>query len=311
MNVDFQRWLASNDPLLTEGAVIERLRRNPAIELDPHVLDAGLVETATGRRALSHIYHGYLDAARDHDLTLALLTPTWRASAERCRAAGHDGPRALNTAGALFLRELRAGHSIASSRVLLGGLLGCRGDAYDPTQALSAERATTFHAPQLEALAHAGLDFLHAATLPASSEALGLARAMAETGLPYTLGFVLRGDGSLLDGHPLAEVIARIDDAIDPAPLGYLGNCVHPEVFASALERGRPPLERIIGLQANTSRRSPEELDGAAELDGEEPEPFARAMLALRDRFALRILGGCCGTDDTHLRAIAERLARR
>lgn len=34
-------------------------------------------------------------------------------------------------------------------------------------------------------------------------------------------------------------------------------------------------------------------------------------MLALRDRFPLRILGGCCGTDETHLRAIAERLARR
>ena len=38
--------------ILTEGAVIERLNRDPAVELDPHVLSAGLIYDDNGRKAL-------------------------------------------------------------------------------------------------------------------------------------------------------------------------------------------------------------------------------------------------------------------
>jgi len=33
------------------------------------------------------------------------------------------------------------------------------------------------------------------------------------------------------------------------------------------------------------------------------------AMLALRDRHAFQIFGGCCGTDATHLEEVAARLS--
>jgi methionine synthase I (cobalamin-dependent) len=32
-------------------------------------------------------------------------------------------------------------------------------------------------------------------------------------------------------------------------------------------------------------------------------------MLDLRRDYGLQVLGGCCGTDDRHIRAIASRLA--
>ena len=62
---------------------------------------------------------------------------------------------------------------------------------------------------------------------------------------------------------------------------------------------------RLIGLQANTSRRLPHELEGLPELDTEDPAAFARGMLDAGRRFGLRILGGCCGTDDRHIRSLA------
>ncbi|MCX6601406.1 MAG: homocysteine S-methyltransferase family protein, partial [bacterium] len=65
--------------------------------------------------------------------------------------------------------------------------------------------------------------------------------------------------------------------------------------------------ERIIGLQANTSRKSPEALDQSAEFFAESPENLAEGMLSAHRRFGTRILGGCCGTDERHLRAIAAR----
>ena len=51
-----------------------------------------------------------------------------------------------------------------------------------------------------QALAETDVDFLMAATLPAFSEAHGMATAMAATGRPYVFSFVLRRDGALLAG---------------------------------------------------------------------------------------------------------------
>jgi len=68
--------------------------------------------------------------------------------------------------------------------------------------------------------------------------------------------------------------------------------------------------ERLIGLQANTSKRSPEELDGLEQLEGETPEAFAEQMLEVHRQHGTRILGGCCGTDDRHIRCLAAAVCR-
>ena len=65
---------------------------------------------------------------------------------------------------------------------------------------------------------------------------------------------------------------------------------------------------RLIGLQANTSANSPEELLGLDHLETEAPDAFARAMCEVRERFGTQILGGCCGTDDRHIAEIAKIL---
>jgi homocysteine S-methyltransferase len=61
-------------------------------------------------------------------------------------------------------------------------------------------------------------------------------------------------------------------------------------------------------IQANASRRPPEELEGLDQLEAEAPERFADEMVALRDEFGLKVLGGCCGTDDRPIAAFAGRL---
>jgi len=293
------------DPILTEGAVVERLRRHPGCTLDPRLAHAAFPREPGPARVLEGIYREYLEIARGAALPLLLSTPTWRATPERLAEAGL--PLSTIAVNVAFTRRIAADYD----RALTGGLMGCRGDCYRPQEALEENDAARFHAPQARALAAAGCDFLFAATMPAVSEAAGLARAMAAAGAPYLVSFVVSARGELLDGTPIPEAIARIDSAARPAPLGYLANCVHSSVMAAALARcGAAARARIVGLQANTSRKSPAELDGSAELDTEEPERFAGGMMALRRRFGLRILGGCCGTDATHIRALAARLER-
>jgi homocysteine S-methyltransferase len=297
--------------ILGEGAVIERLRRNSALQLDPALVNAAFVYAAAPRDALAAIYRQYLEIGRNAGLPLLISTSTWRANRERIAAAGYAGVD-VNGDNVRFLRELSRHDPGYAEQVILCGLMSCRGDAYRPAEALAADAAEKFHAWQADRLAAAGVDLLLAATLPALSEATGLARALAATGTPYLISFVARPQGALLDGTPLGEAMAAIDATVAPAPLAYLINCTHASFARAALTRlarTRPEVRpRVVGLLANTAALSPEELDASASLVEEEPEQFARGVAALHRDLGLKILGGCCGTDDRHIRSLAAQL---
>jgi homocysteine S-methyltransferase len=64
----------------------------------------------------------------------------------------------------------------------------------------------------------------------------------------------------------------------------------------------------VIGLLANTSALSPEELDNSATLVEEDPQLFGRSLAALGRDLGMKLLGGCCGTDDRHIRCLARQL---
>jgi homocysteine S-methyltransferase len=292
-----------------EGAVVERVRRGAPSLFDPLLANAPLIYDEAGRALLRQIYEEYLGIGRVHAIPLLSLAPTWRANPDRLAASRFAG-RDLNGDAVRFLQEIRSAAGDYGATVYIGGLMGCRGDAYKPQDALTRESARAFHAVQAGALARAGADYLMASTMPEIHEALGLAEALAATGCPYLVSFIVRPSGNLLDGTPLDDAMARIDDHVVPRPLGYLVNCVHSSTLAFALHAppGRRALDsgRLLGLQANTSSMNPEELDGAQDLAGEDPAVFASGMCALQTAFGLRVLGGCCGTDGRHIAALAR-----
>ena len=80
--------------------------------------------------------------------------------------------------------------------------------------------------------------------------------------------------------------------------------------MVSAISRSPRVAGRVIGLQANTSSKSPEELDGLTALDAEPPEALAESILRLRLLFGTKVLGGCCGTDHRHIEQIAKRIGK-
>ena len=49
--MNFVETINSSPIILTEGAVIERLNRDPSIDLDPHILHAGLIYDDKGSMA--------------------------------------------------------------------------------------------------------------------------------------------------------------------------------------------------------------------------------------------------------------------
>ncbi len=292
--------------------MIERVRRDPAIRLDPHVANSLLIYDHTAKRTMANIYKEYVDVGRDCGLALMIAAPTWRANPHRLRACGGYDCLDVNRDAVRFVREIRDSYGTYGSQVAIAGLMGCAGDAYKAEESLDRDEAAAFHRPQANALAKAGVDVLLGATLPAAAEAHGMAIAMAERSVPYIISLVIHREGTLLDDTPLYEFIMEVDSCVFPKPLAYLANCVHPAVFCEAygLVAKTCPVAaaRLVGLQANTSPLCPEELDNRTELDTDNPSSFADQMMAARIHCDLTILGGCCGTDERHIRAIGERL---
>jgi homocysteine S-methyltransferase len=66
--------------------------------------------------------------------------------------------------------------------------------------------------------------------------------------------------------------------------------------------------KRVAGLLANTAALNPEELDNSEELVEEDPQIFGKSVASLHAELGMKILGGCCGTDERHIDNLAKRL---
>ena len=311
---DIQTLIQKAPFILTEGAIVERLRRESPFELHPLLVHADFIYDTEKRSYMESLYRQYIDIARLHQLPIIIYTPTWRTNHQRIEQSNRLSTP-INGDCYRFLDDIRNSYGDAGPPILIAGDVGCKGDAYKAEEALSTGEARLFHQYQANALAQAGVDFLFGVTLPAVSEALGMAHAFALTGKPYMLSFMIRPDGKLLDGTLIHNAIELIDASLSFPPLGYCCNCIHPAIFIQALQQEENLTElvrhRLIGLQANTSCKSPEELDGSAELHCEDPDRFAELMLEAHREFGLKILGGCCGTNEFHISALAEKLSHQ
>jgi S-methylmethionine-dependent homocysteine/selenocysteine methylase len=62
-----------------------------------------------------------------------------------------------------------------------------------------------------------------------------MADAMATTGLPYIISFMLRKEGCFIDGTRLNDAIYTIDNNVKRIPLCYMSNCIHPTIIRNVL----------------------------------------------------------------------------
>jgi homocysteine S-methyltransferase len=297
--------------IITEGSIIERLKREFNYPLDDALSNAPMIYDEAGKVLLEKIYREYIDIAESSDFPIMLLTPTWRVNKERTKNVNVD-MKTINTDAFLFVDTIRKSYGSFSEKIFIGGLTGCKGDAYKPEEALSQNDSYDFHKEQMQILAEAGVDFLFASTLPALTEAIGIAKAMSETEKDYVISFVIRDNGKLLDGTLLTEAIKIIDDSVSTPPLFYLTNCIHPDVlhksFINLKDEDDILKKRLFGIQANASSKSPEELDTLENLDADSPTNWALGMVNLNKKYNIKILGGCCGTDARFIASIAELL---
>ncbi len=292
---------------LTDGGMETTLIFQEGIDL-PHFAAFVLLDRPEGRQQLKRYYDSYLAVARDHGLGFVLDSPTWRANPDWGAKLGYDAPalRAINAGSIAFLEELRAGWERPGAPCVISGAIGPRGDGYKSGN-MTAREAEAYHRAQIAAFVEGGADMVTGYTLNTVNEAIGIARAARALRIPAAISFTVETDGRLVNGETLREAIEAVDRETGGAPEYFLINCAHPSHFENALKAGEAWTQRIHGVRANASAKSHAELDESETLDSGDPSDLGRRYRQLRGDFPMmRLLGGCCGTDHRHARAICE-----
>jgi homocysteine S-methyltransferase len=289
---------------VTDGGLETDLIFHQGVDL-PEFAAYPLLRTDEGRGLLRSYYQGYAGIAERAGAGLRLESPTWRANPDWGSVLGDDASAldAANRSAVDFLHGLAEEWGDRVDGTTVVGMVGPRGDGYAAGSASSADEAAEYHAAQVASFAAAGADEVAALTMTDTREALGVVRAAEASGIPAVISFTVETDGRLPDGTPLGEAVTTVHEASSPAY--FMVNCAHPQHVLPALENAGPWVERIHGLRSNASMQSHAELDEAEALDEGELGVLVPAHRILEQRLpALRIVGGCCGTDARHVAAL-------
>jgi S-methylmethionine-dependent homocysteine/selenocysteine methylase len=291
---------------LTDGGIETSLIFNDGLEL-PHFAAFHLLKTEEGEAALRKYFAAYAAIAARFGTGLILESATWRASADWGERLGYTRRDLIEAnRGAIRLLE-----DFRRTGTVISGCVGPRGDGYQPSSVMSAEQAADYHGEQVGTLAASAADMVSAITMNYAEEAIGIAQAAKDAGVPAAISFTVETDGRLPTGQPLGEAIEQVDAVTGSYPAYYMLNCAHPEHFALVLRRDASWTSRIRGLRANASRKSHAELNESAELDIGNPRELGAQYAALRQHRLprLNVMGGCCGTDYRHVERIAAACA--
>ncbi|MFN4144092.1 homocysteine S-methyltransferase family protein [Aestuariivirga sp.] len=272
-----------------------------------------LLDSEDGRERLTRYFDRHLAIALRRGMGFILDTPTWRANPDWAAKLGVSSAELdrINRDSVAFAEATRARYETEATPIVINGVFGPRGDGYRPETMMTGEEARSYHRRQMECFAEAGVDMVSAITMTHAGEAIGIAQAAQEAGLPVVVSFTVETDGRLPSGQTLAEAIAETDRETGGAPAYYMVNCAHPDHFRDRLEGGSDWMQRIRGIRANASRLSHAELDEATELDDGNPLELAADYAALRALHPqVTVFGGCCGTDHRHIEEISAAVAK-
>jgi S-methylmethionine-dependent homocysteine/selenocysteine methylase len=304
--------LDADRPFLADGGLETTLIFHRGIDL-PHFAAFDLLRTEAGREALRAYFEPYVALAREREVGMVLDTATWRASPDWGQRLGYspDDLDDANRAAVALAQEIRAVGEDERTPIVVTGIVGPRGDGYDPAELMSATEAEAYHSRQIATFADTAADMVTAVTMTHADEAVGVVRAAAGADVPVAISFTLETDGRLPSGQELADAVEQVDAETDRAAAYFMVNCAHPTHFAHVLEAEGAWRERIGGLRANASAKSHAELDAAEELDEGDPFELGAQHRALRARLpSVAVLGGCCGTDHRHVAQISDAWTR-
>lgn len=296
----------ANKLFLTDGGLETTLIFHQGINL-PEFAAVDLLKDALGYEVLYKYFRTYANLANAYGVGFVLESATWRASIDWGAKLGYSRQAIaeLNHKAIDLLHEIRTDYETDAAPFVISGCIGPRGDGYSPTDKMEANVAEAYHTFQVAIFREARADLVTAMTINYVEEAIGIVQAAKCYDMPVVISFTVEIDGCLPTGQSLQSAIAQVDAATGGYPSYYMINCAHPFHFAHLFLHREAWVERIGGIRPNASVKSHAELDEADELDEGNPQALGIQCATLQAKLPnLRVLGGCCGTDQRHVAEI-------
>ena len=287
---EWQDVLTHGGTLVLDGGTGSELRRRGM-----HLHDAvwSALAPLTHYELLRSIHAEYIAAGAD-----AITTNTFATTRFVLADAGHgDDFAAVNAGAVAAAREARD----ASGRdVLIAGSISCLPPGFDAETYPDENAECDAYLELAETLAEAGADVLLLEMMQETRHAPLACAAAGTVGLPVWLGVSCRAgrDGALVGfDFPLVPLAATLDALLPFSP--DLVTVMHSPVSAIA-----PALGELRARWHGPLGAYPEVADESSTAHASTPEQLAaeaRGWIAS----GARIVGGCCGTTPSHIRALA------
>jgi 5-methyltetrahydrofolate--homocysteine methyltransferase len=240
--------------------------------------------------ALLNIHKNYISAG-------ARVIETNTFGANRLRLNDQLKPRVAEINIKAAMTALEA----AGSEVSVAGSVGPTGSVLEPFGELSREEAEDIFSEQISALLEGGLKIILIETMMSLDEALVALKAAKKLNAPYTgvtMTFNIAGDNIVTS---FGETVENVCRQLKENGADFIGsNCGNG--FDNMLVIGRELKEKStlpILLQPNAGL--PELAEGQLIYRGT-PEEFAD-FAAKATRYGVEFIGGCCGTNYSHIKA--------
>ena len=132
----------SKDLFVADGGIETTLVFNEGLNL-PYFAAFDLLKDTFGYEILHKYFRTYAQMAQAYNIGLILESATWRASHDWGIKLGYS-PEALakiNHKSISLLEAIRNEYETETSRIVISGCLGPRGDGYDPGELMTAAEA--------------------------------------------------------------------------------------------------------------------------------------------------------------------------
>ncbi len=239
---------------------------------------------------VSDVHRDYINAGAD-----VIETNTFGANRFKLAPHGLEGK-----VHEINLRGARLAKSTAQGKALVAGSVGPLGVQIEPLGKLSFDETRDFFKEQIQGLIEGGVDLLILETFGHVPELLQAIRAARELNadIPLIAQVTIHDEGTLLSGAPLETFVSAMSgQAVDVIGL----NCsVGPKAMLEALEALKPLTGLPISVQPNAGL--PQNV-GGRNIYMTSPEYVAEYAKRFIQTGAA-VVGGCCGTNPTHIRAI-------
>lgn len=300
----------TDDWFLTDAGLETTLAYHDGWDL-PHFSAFELLKSEAGYKALRNYFVRFAALALRYEIRFILESPTWRANPDWAAKLGYNADTLdeANQKAIDLLSEVGAIFKTDSSRFLISGCLGPRGDRYAIDSKMDVEQARVYHHEQLNSFQQANVDMVTAITMSYAEEAIGITHAAKSLNIPAVISFTVEKNGDLPSGQSLKDSILQVDKSTANGPIYYMINCAHPQHFINVLSGDQSWKDRIHGIRANASLKGHAELHASPTLDVGYPRGLAEDYRILKSLLKnLNVVGGCCGTDHRHIEEICKAI---